>query len=330
MADSWDDVFLWAARTPVPGSVQTVPRAELFAVLVIVTNVGGGATTVFTDSQTNANLFARGRQSCSSSENADLWLAIFQLVDSKGIQLDLVWIKGHADQIEVFLRYQVSPKHLLGNLIADTFANMAADECQVLYEDSIAVQWHFALVRKIQLRAVRILSTVLEARLPFTSEQPKLSTPRALSLDARVIQSQHSFAKYGRTLQCIKCLQFSPLNACAKARWLASACVPDMQVLNTLCIGAIKPSNIPSGKRVSVGRSVLHPSHKLAVFRGLFFCADCGYVASAKAQKLVGECTDRGPAAVRRVIRIRQGLLPSGMTQWPNEAPLQARTLQLA
>ena len=80
---------------------------------------------------------------------------------------------------------------------------------------------------------------------------------------------------------------------------------------------------------VQVGAVKLHTSHLLFCFKGLYFCARCGYHASAKAQKLVNECTIRGPEANNRVRRLREGKLPSGMARWPNEAHVAAGIIEL-
>ena len=82
--------------------------------------------------------------------------------------------------------------------------------------------------------------------------------------------------------------------------------------------GSTKPTQVPNGQRVQIGRQEVHPSHTLAVFKGLYFCTRCGYSGSEKVQKLSKECAPNADAP-KRVLRLRQGKLPSGLKAWPNE-----------
>ena len=73
----------------------------------------------------------------------------------------------------------------------------------------------------------------------------------------------------------------------------------------------------------------MHSSHKLAVFKGLYFCTDCGYTASSKAQKLVAGCGGATADGIQRVLRIRGGKLPSNLQEWPSDKKMVSSCVNL-
>ena len=142
---------------------------------------------------------------------------------------------------------------------------------------------------------------------------------RKRPVEARALASQHSFTCVGRTLHCDKCLRHSDSTEKGRDLFLQSPCIVDEQMVRTIRVGNSRPTDIPTTRSVQVGRVTLDASHRLCVYRGLYFCTACGYHASMKAQKLALECKDRSSAAINRVRRLRQGKLPSGLSQWPNQ-----------
>ena len=319
-AEQWD-VFLWGAYGPVPGLSQTVPRGELYAILAVVERVKPGETTVSTDSLVNVHSYHKGRQACMQAENSDLWCQIFSLLDSRGIVLTLKWVKGHADDVDTFLKYSVTPQDLIGNMFADMLADCAADRYQVFPQDALSLRWHYATIRLIQARAVCILSTVMEARVPHVPVSNRQGSEQPLTIGASILRSQHRFVSMGRVLHCSKCLQHSPADVNGKRRWLSSPCVVDKLAVLSVTMGSTKPASVPSGRVVRVGHATLHFSHLLVVYRGLFYCSKCGYTASAKAQKLVARCDEVTHEGIQRVLRLKAGKLPSGLKSWPNDQP---------
>ena len=315
--------LLWGVCTPLPGVTHTVPRAELFAVLLILRNmVVGGVALVKTDSKITADLFFAGRARCLEAANADLWCELWTCIDDKSLDVKLQWVKGHGDDLQVFQDYQLSFVDVVGNTLADRLANYAAELYQVWQHDVFNVHWHHSLVQKIQARAICIFHKVLESRTSAVVTNKDKTKLRPLSRSALAFRSQHKFTTInGKVLTCRTCLGQSPPSEAGMRSWLLSPCVPDRALeLATRC-GNNRPSDVPSGKKVVVGRRQLHHSHKLAVFRGLFFCTVCGYTASVKAQQLAKPCERSDPAAaVRRVLALRQGKLPSGHRHWPNDA----------
>ena len=85
--------LLFGAFAAIPGPIQTVPRSELFAVLMVVSAVVPGAVvTIVSDSAITVKGIQEHR--CTGS-NADLWDVIWRFVASKRIALKARWVKSH-------------------------------------------------------------------------------------------------------------------------------------------------------------------------------------------------------------------------------------------
>ena len=312
-----ESLLLWGAYLPLPGKAQTIVRAELYAILTVVKNAAREVTIV-SDSKVNVDSYNAGREACIKAANSDLWIALWTVVCEKEMTLSLIWSKGHADQVDVYERYNVTPRNLFGNLCADRLAARAADECQVGIQDSTNLKWHYSIVNRVQARAITILSTVLQRESTLTKPHvgPKF---RRISQIGRAMASAHDVTIMAKALHCYKCLMSSSPDATSRARFLASPCKPDNAMLQKMTLGDTKPTTLPKGKQVKVGMSSLHTTHALCCYRGLLFCGDCGYYASSKAQQLLKPCEDRGAKATMRVNQLRQGKLPSGLKSWPND-----------
>ena len=60
------------ASLPLPGKIQTVPRAELYAMYTVVRNVSGGAVRIVSDSEINVNMYYNNRDYAYQSANGVL------------------------------------------------------------------------------------------------------------------------------------------------------------------------------------------------------------------------------------------------------------------
>ena len=322
--------FVWGAYAPLPGLLQTVPRGELYAMVLVVERVLEGNLEIRSDSKVNVDLFHKGRQACLASSNSDLWLRLWDVLGSREVCLEMIWVKGHTDDVDVANRYLALPIDIFGNSCADRLAERASIQYQVSMQDSMTLRWHYAVVKRIQARAVIILSHVMQGRARVAAA-PKQPRPQLQTLAASAMQSQHCVTALAGILQCTRCLQRSPARAKGIREWLRTSCCPDRSMLRSITVGTTKPAALSPGTVVHVGKRELHTSHSLHVFRGLYFCQMCGYTASLKAQNLVKPCSGPGPEAegIKRAIRIRQGKLPSGLTQWPNDAEARSSLIYL-
>ena len=82
----------------------------------------------------------------------------------------------------------------------------------------------------------------------------------------------------------------------------------------------VRPTKIPPGRDVWVGGSPLHRSHDLVVYKGLYYCLRCGGYATAVPKLLRHECAGVPKLAGRMLLkRLRDGKLPIGVQEWPND-----------
>ena len=56
--------------------------------------------------------------------------------------------------------------------------------------------------------------------------------------------------------------------------------MPDRNLCDVFVLGFARPSVVPPDAQVWVGGQLLHNSHSLAVYRGLYLCRRCGCYAA--------------------------------------------------
>jgi hypothetical protein len=77
----------WAASFPLEGEIQTVPRAELFAILILLQNLQHQASVIIvSDSLVNIQLYYKGKAHALASTNGDLWVGVFKKSPTKTSQ----------------------------------------------------------------------------------------------------------------------------------------------------------------------------------------------------------------------------------------------------
>ena len=253
--------------------------------------------------------------------NADLWRELWAILDRGQVSLKLRWVKGHAETPAVYSSYNVQIWELFGNLCADALADRAAEMCQVWSHDAAGVLFYYSLVKRIQARAVVIMLHTLAARTPFPKNGRNTNVRlRPLAFSGQILASRHKFHVVAKALHCYVCHQKSPSDPRRRAEWLLSPCVPDSQMAKTFFAGAVRPTPLPPNRSVYVGNLTTHSTHCLQLYKELYFCKTCGYHGFHKLQKLAAPCAPTNmEAAIRRVLHLKQGRLPSNMTAWPNE-----------
>ena len=86
----------WGLFCGLPGQIQTVPRGELYAIVMTVARLAWYTSVLFvTDSLPVHNGIVDHR--CNGA-NSDLWRHLWHLVDKKEITLEVRWIKAHLDK----------------------------------------------------------------------------------------------------------------------------------------------------------------------------------------------------------------------------------------
>ena len=332
-AQTLPELVEFAAFGVLPGEKQTVPRGELYAILEALVNLMLNAkAAITTDSKVNADLYRDGKTAAVDSTNGDLWSDVFEVIESKNLQIDIVWSKGHPNE-EALAKYSISYKQAFGNVVADALAQRGAKENMMLEEDRFAVKWHLDLVHRIQQRAVVILSAVCSRCRNVRTLSTTQATMPQLSSAAHAMQSSHTITALGRSLFCSKCHQRSAPGAQAARSWLATMCSPNRILQATYTAGTVRPSRIPPNQAVRVGHRTVHPSHDLMVHQGLHFCRKCGAFASKRLLSLAEQCdpTGKSPQDAERkrkaVISLLRGELPRGVKAFPNSsAKLQSQS----
>ena len=95
----------------------------------------------------------------------------------------------------------------------------------------------------------------------------------------------------------------------------------------TYAAGTIRPTRIPNDKQIMVGNAVIHSSHQVMLYRGLYFCRHCASWAIKKLENLASPCdpSGRGPEDAMRkgkaVLQLLRGKLPRGCAAFPNSTP---------
>ena len=111
----------------VPGK-QTVPRAELFGAIQILSKVDGKSNIQI---PIDAKYVTRGiahRGDLVQGPNGDLWSILFQLIDERSGVTDFIKVKSHLEDTgpSVIKRNKIAFHHMLANSLADVVAEEAA------------------------------------------------------------------------------------------------------------------------------------------------------------------------------------------------------------
>ena len=305
---------------PLPGATQTVPRGELYAILVVMRHTQPDSEyLIYSDSKLNVDLYLDGYDACMKSQNADLWEEVFDILRTRNVVLSLVWIKAHVDTPEEATRHNLSYMHILGNEFADRLAERAATAYEVAYQDSVDLLWYYATLRKIQARLLVILASIIPERSAVPESIPRAPRERPTPLGCAIFNSKHSLFNLGRSMHCCVCFQQAPRDRVPLMQWLAAPCKPDRAYAYLQLTSQQRPVSLPQDRPMVVGRRAAHPSHSLMAYKGLIFCSRCGYYGHKRYLRLAYECTGMSSdEAISRVRNLRAGNLPSGVPNWPN------------
>ena len=134
-----------AAYGSCPDRCPSVPRSEAWGVLMAL-RISRGPLEVRTDCKNVVDQYARGRKYCTDPKRplADLWKAIFQLLDDYELQesdLKLKWIKGHTSEADVD-KGTISAEDRALNLRTDELAKLGAGLSRELSPNEMLVREH--------------------------------------------------------------------------------------------------------------------------------------------------------------------------------------------
>ena len=99
------------------------------------------------------------------SENSDIWQVLWDKLAARSGRVCLYCVKAHAAESEaMYLKYQPSAVHVVGNACADMLADFGARLCGVEPKVTDQVLSSMSLVHLIQKRMVAIIVPLLVAR----------------------------------------------------------------------------------------------------------------------------------------------------------------------
>ena len=298
-----DEQPVAAAWTPLPGEIQTVGRAELYALLQVVTNASPLAViTFFTDCLNIRDTYLAGP---AKSNNADWWHICWEQMYAKQLMVRIVWLPSHVSNNPKNkpIPSYVLPWHIKANDLVDKLASHAASEVQLPATCFTKYFKYIKLLKPIQYRATSIFRH-LEPRKKHRCETP-LRFPVATLLfatDHILFEEEDSVKKVG-IMCCQTCHGRVNINSPIARQFLTSPCVP----LDKSEFGLVIP----------IGNKFTHPSHKLKLYGGVYICLACGYVSRKRVFKLADPCTQPNKAGARNLRYYTKGKAPVGCLGWP-------------
>ena len=200
--------FAFGVATRLPGSVQTVPRAELLAVVLVLEVTDPNPVHVTTDAWLVVLGVRGGVGWGQRSNNFDLWERFWVAVEAKGgvnNVVVVVWTKANPSA-EYILQHCLDLHTLVGNVIADSLASSHAAEVQVSEFESSRVLANIKLVQTIQLRLLAIARHMLECYArPGLGLRVKTKSP-----PQTIYRRRRSWARRHRRLPAPVVPMFSP------------------------------------------------------------------------------------------------------------------------
>jgi len=160
---------------PLPGSRQTVPRAELYAALRVFSLVPcDHDLEIVSDCSYVVEGFLLGLEGTKGYSNRDLWKQLFHLLDSKGLTVCFTKIKSHLldKHREVLIANPSLFSNAVGNSVADVLAERGAEAHEVPANRCQEISWLAARCRLISLR----IAGAFRLHLHAAAKRPKKIT----------------------------------------------------------------------------------------------------------------------------------------------------------
>ncbi len=306
--------LVFGAKSNLPGSVQTVPRGEIYALFMLVDLAIHLTELDFvTDNKGLFDAFNKGPIFCATTSSCDLYASIFQVVYDKAIQLSVRWMPSHLlEKPEKGVFSGMSNLDILGNDHADKLAVSAAKQACVTLDVSAPILYYSYLVKRIQNRLATILINL--PNRPKREYEQKPNKPGFPFLDALKSSTHVLYEQDGR-FSCARCLCNCKFKDPALKHWLSSQCV---------AIGSNKDRPIRLlHSHVHVGNLSVHHSHKLYIYCGLIYCNKCGARSGRLGLKLLShQCGPPTEYGQQSLDALRQCKKPPNLDRWPSDPEL--------
>jgi len=303
--------LILGAYSNLPGQVQTVARGELFALLLLVRHLDPGVDIEYvTDNKGVFQIYSAGPIAAKNSSNCDMYQDLFKMQYEKAIQIRVRWMPSHQSNLdEIPVGVLVSELDLQANRIADKLAGKAAAKFQLPTPVVHNYLEYPLLVAKIQKRLATIFLNLPKRSTHKGDKKPV--TPRQ-SLDYLLANTSHTLSVTGPRVQCTKCLNSFHKSSTSCRNWLTTNCVP----LRHSPVTAPKPVKVR--ETIHLGNKSSHVSHDLYSYRGLVYCNKCGAHGIKKFNYLSLPCAAPTDAGQVTLNKINKGLMPTGVTSWPD------------
>ena len=256
---------------PLPGEVQTVPRAEHFALVMLVMVAQeapqDAILRVRTDCKAVYDAWRSGPEGSTSpkKELAGFWRRIWQDLSRRpDVQLILTKVKAHTEEHEIGVA--ISQEDRTGNDKADEYAKIGARMHRLPRREREAYQDQREQVQDLVKAMGAVLEFGLEEKLWKDEEVPPVpKAPDEISFYAH----DHLWCKEGKWYFCRACRKCTPSEA-RKKKLQAEPCVPWEDRL---------------GMRGDQKGHALKETDS-----GTIWCVKCGAHATAQVLKLLKPC----------------------------------------
>jgi hypothetical protein len=278
----------------VPDQQQSVPRAELYAILKLAVMTQGSLTAVV-DADYVCKGFHAGRHGQHESHH-DLWRQLWQRLETREGSFQVCKVRSHL-QAEHIVTGSICGWQFYLNAIADSLADRAAVLAQLPPSIVRDVTDADLLLSKVQKRLVALGALVFEAANSKPEERERAVASLADPLSPEPSRgSAHDLRKSGNWIRCHRCRMAG--TAKAWRAWQNTPCMPSVA--------------IPVG---------VHRSHRgsFAIVRGLGVCLQCGSWVKKRLVNLAKPCKEPKMAGQAALAAIARGDRPQGLPQWPDE-----------
>ena len=220
--------------------------------------------------------------------------------------MQVIWVKSHLT-LESAQAEGVEAWAFLANWVADDIAEDAAKRVALPFHIHDTVSTADSLAWKIRQRLVGVfLAWAALERPPLEMHEHVARVSKRRVLEDLLENTRHQVKWMGLNLLCLCCNTGinigKPLGEIEQ--WILSSCV---------LVHAR-----PQDARLAVAG--VHPSHKLAFFKGLHFCTACRNLKAVMCRHLAKVClgavgrTYRGNSVLKALAK---GKLPQGVKRWP-------------
>ena len=294
-------IFHFGFSANLPGSIQTVGRGELYALLELTNQLLPHSIVEFvTDNLNVEQTYNKGHNAAINSNNCDLYKIIFDNIRDKHLILTVRWMPSHIKDGKKVRPSSVSDLDILANDKADELAGEAAELYQLPNAIANNIINNYLLVQRIQKRLASILLW-LPTRESKSNPNPNndiIKETKSFLLS----QTKHIVQIKNNRYHCKVCLNsFSAADPNAK-RWLKSSCTAPFVGTSSAEEKPTKLNDI-----IHIGNKSSHVSHDLYKYKQTIYCNNCGAHGSAKFVLLSKPCQAAKSAGLRTLSSINSG-----------------------